>query len=87
MAGVLFTIESLSGQPTLSEVAQRLHVSPADLDASYGIVLIDPKRHLYSVLLDEKAAQNLRPLDSSVQGPFSNPGIGLYGPVRPGDRR
>jgi hypothetical protein len=83
----MYTISSPSGQPTLSDAAQKLRVSEDDLDKSYGVVLIDPKKSLYAVLVRQTAVQSPSALDPSVQGPFANPEIGLFGPVRSDDRR
>jgi hypothetical protein len=81
MAGLMFTIESPSGPPSLSEAARKLHVDQHDLDESFGVVLVDPKKHIYTVLVNEDAAGHVRaPGSSSVKGPYSNPGIGIYGP-------
>jgi hypothetical protein len=83
----MFTIESPTGPPSLSEAAQKLHVQQQDLDQSFGVVLIDPKRHLYTVLVNEDAAGQVRGTSESVKGPFANPRIGSYGPISPGGGR
>lgn len=80
MAGLMFTIESPTGTPSLSEAAQKLHVDTRDLDESFGVVLIDPQKHLYTVLVNEEAAGHVRAPGKSVKGPYSNPRIGTYGP-------
>jgi len=82
MADLMYTIESPSGPPSLSDAAQQLHVDRDDLDASFGVVLIDPKKHLYTVLVHENAIDNVRASDDSAEGPFSNPRIGTFGPVQ-----
>jgi hypothetical protein len=80
MAGVMYTISFPSGTPTLSEAAQQLHVSEEDLDKSFGVQLIDPTKHLYTVLVNQTADQP-SPGADPFRGPFSNPGIGLFGPT------
>jgi hypothetical protein len=77
----LYTIQSPSGAPTLAEVAARLHVSQSAVDASYGVVLIDPVRHLYAVRIFEGLGSSSSH-DPSVSGPFSDPKIEGFGPPR-----
>lgn len=80
MSGVMFTVELLIADPTLSDAAQELHVQVADLDPSFGVVLINPRKHLYTVLVRDYAASSAQ--GTKGEGPYSNPGIGLYGPTR-----
>ena len=44
--------------------------------------MIDPNKQLYTVLVKDSALDRVRPRDPSVRGPYSNPGIGRYGPLR-----
>jgi hypothetical protein len=60
-------------QPTLAQAAAHLGVSSDALDASFGVLLIDPARGLYTVLVEESALPTSLP--SGASGPFSNPKI------------
>lgn len=78
MADVMFTIKSPDKALTVSDAAQKLGVTEADLDQSFGVILTDPQQHLYTVLVNENAKYKVKPADDTVGGPFSNPGIGTY---------
>jgi hypothetical protein len=81
MGRVMLTLNGGGSAPSLDEVARRLEVRPAQLDADFGVVLIDPDRHLYTVRGDEDAAAAAAERDG-VEGPFSNPRIEPFGPPR-----
>jgi hypothetical protein len=83
MMDAMYTIEALQGRPTVAEVAQMLQVREADIDPSFGVVLIDPKRGLYTVRVRGQSGARPDTTDPRTRGPFSDPGIGLTGPVRP----
>jgi hypothetical protein len=78
MAGSMFTIKSPLQAPTLFEAANKLGLVEADLDQSFGIVLIDPQQHLYCILVSDNESSVVRPADGTVEGPFSDPKIGTY---------
>jgi hypothetical protein len=75
----MMTIESRRGAPTLEEAARMLKVGVEHLDKEFGVVLIDPNRHLYTVLVDAGAASTEA---EGVRGPYSNPGIAHFGRPR-----
>jgi hypothetical protein len=83
MADVMYTIEAPHGQPTLAQVAQILQVHKSDIDPSFGVVLIEPKRGLYTVRVCEQSSAKPDPKDPRVKGPFASPGIGHLGPLQP----
>jgi hypothetical protein len=78
--GVMFTIEWPSGQPSLAEAARVLKVQESDLDRSFGVVLIDPDTNEYTVLCRSQACGSVDQPGPGVKGPYSNPGIGAFGP-------
>ena len=85
MDGPMFTVDWPQGAPTLQEVAQVIGLPPSYLDESFGVRLIDPKTHTYAVLCRSEACAD-RATGSAgpgVEGPYSNPGIGTFGPPRP----
>jgi hypothetical protein len=85
-AGVMLTIEWPQGKPTLTEAAQALSVPEAVLDPSFGVVLVNPKTNRYSVLCQGPPCDAAQPPDQGKGGPFSNPGIGTFGPPEPEHR-
>jgi hypothetical protein len=82
VSGVLFTISSIAGAPSLTQASQMLGVDESALDPEFGVRLIDPRQHLYAVLVNETQAPQVKAQDGSVKGPFSNPGISDFGPPR-----
>src|ERR1700687_4254515 len=80
MGKVMLTI-TLDDQGSLESAAQRLGLSPKDLDQSFGVVEIDPAQHLYAVLVDEKRAEQASSREG-VSGPYSNPPIEPFGTPR-----
>jgi hypothetical protein len=83
MADVMYTIEAPHGRPTLAQAAQMLQVHESELDPSFGVVLIDPKRGLYTVRVCEQSGAKPDTTNPRVKGPFANPGIGHFGPLQP----
>ena len=79
---MMFTIKWPKGKPSLAEAANALHVKESDLDAAFGVVLIDPDRNEYTVLCRGPACASVRPSEPMVEGPYANPGIGTFGPPR-----
>jgi hypothetical protein len=77
----LFTIEWPAGKPTLREAAAALHMEESGLDPQFGVVSIDPARHLFAVRTrgDDAGAGSE---SAGVKGPFADPKIEAFGPVR-----
>jgi hypothetical protein len=80
MAGVLFTITSVDGAPSLAKAAEILGVRESALDTKFGVQLIDPRQKLYAVRVDQAEAPQVKEREGSVKGPFSNPVISDFGP-------
>jgi hypothetical protein len=77
---VLMVVKGDKGAPTLSDAARQLNVPVEDLDASFGVVAVDPNKGLYSVRV---RADHLKPGESSeYRGPFSDPKIEPMGPLK-----
>ena len=83
MHGVMFTIAFPGGRPSLREASFRLGVEASALDDSFGVALIDSCRGLYAVMVNEHAAAGLHTQGVELEGPFSNPAIGTFGPPEP----
>lgn len=81
------TVECPDGVPSVAAAAQQLGVQAGDLDPDFGVVLVDPRRHLYSVLVraDRLPASSPGDGDEDFHGPYANPRIAPFGPVRPAD--
>lgn len=78
--GVMFTIEWPRGQPSLADAAHVLQVQESDLDRSFGVVLTNPDTNEYTVLCRSEACASVGQPGPGVKGPYSNPGIGTFGP-------
>jgi hypothetical protein len=77
---VLMVVKGEKGAPSLADAARQLKVTTEDLDASFGVVAVDPDRQLYSVRV---RADRVKPDESSeYRGPFSDPEVGPVGPVK-----
>jgi hypothetical protein len=61
-------------KPKLRQIAEKLHIVETDLDPEFGVVLIDPDKQQYCIMIDAEVLKKIDP-DSEIQGPFSNPRI------------
>jgi len=77
----LMTVTAPHGKPSLADAAQRLGVELSDMDATFGVVPVDPDRGLYAVQVKAGRAQPAAP-GAEYHGPFSNPTIAPFGPVQ-----
>lgn len=84
MANAVVQFRSPVPRPTLAQAAARLGVSPADLDAQFGVIETDPVGGYYTVLVDTaaaaRAAAALRGSQDPAEGVFANPEQELLGP-------
>lgn len=79
----LITVEVPAGDASPEVVARQLGVELADIDATYGIVAIDPERRLYAVRVRAAALPGAAAMDrAKARGPFSNPKIAPFGRSR-----
>jgi len=69
----LMTVKGEGGAPSLEEAARKLNLDQGALDASFGVVLIDPAQHLYTVRVDASKLDPNR--TGSDSGPYSDPKI------------
>jgi hypothetical protein len=79
----LMTLTVPGGAPTLADAAKRLHVDLSDMDATFGVVPVDPDRGLYAVQVRTGRAPK-QTGSTDYQGPWSNPTIAPFGPVQDG---
>ncbi|GHG87618.1 hypothetical protein [Streptomyces lanatus] len=67
---------------TLRDAVRRLRLAEDEVDTAYGLVLVDPARHLYALLVTQSAGERLRGIPGAG-GPYANPRIEPFGPPRP----
>jgi hypothetical protein len=83
-ATMLMTVHGTDGPPTLAEAAEELGIVVDDLDSRFGVVATDPEKGLYTVQLREGRQPPKWDESKPYQGPYSNPKIAPFGPVRSG---
>ncbi|HEX8928677.1 MAG TPA: hypothetical protein VGA45_07185 [Actinomycetota bacterium] len=59
---------------SLEEVRRLLGLREDEVDPRFGVVNIDPNEHLYTILVEQEAAERVRDA-APVRGVFSNPRI------------
>jgi len=69
--------------PSIERAAEMLGVNAEAMDRGFGVVLIDPSKHLYAVQVRASAlpASGTGSADG-YSGPFANPRIDTFGPRR-----
>lgn len=76
MGKLLMTVDwPGDGKPSLKQVADHLKIEVRNIDAGYGLVLIDPEKNAYAFQVDEEAASGIKSGIKGVRGPFSDPKI------------
>ncbi len=81
MSKVMMTIQSGGTPPTIADIRRRYSLDDDDIDTDFGVVEVDPAEHVYTFLVEEKAASKISvDSDWSVEGPYSNPRIEPFGP-------
>ena len=74
MASVMMTLKLEPEQASLEEVRRLLGLAENEVDQRFGVVNINPSEHLYTILVDEEAAERVQHA-GPVRGVFSNPRI------------
>jgi hypothetical protein len=82
MAKIMVSFEVVGAAPTVDELKERFGLSDEEIDASFGVVEIDPETYTYTILVEASAVEKVQPGGSisNVEGPFSNPRIEPFGP-------
>jgi hypothetical protein len=77
VAKVMMTIRvRRAAAPTIHDIRERYHLAPDDLDATFGVIAVDPSDGTYTVLVEEGASSKLRSDPNwEITGPFSNPRV------------
>lgn len=77
---VMMTFTYPGGTPTVQDVMRKYGLQAEEMDASFGVIEIDPEDHLYSMMIDSAAAERIQPgSGGELKGPFSNPRIEPFG--------
>lgn len=78
----LMTVMIPGERPGIARAAEALGVAPAALDGAFGVVPIDPAKHLYAVQVRQDALPKTAKSSPEYSGPFANPRIEPFGPPR-----
>ena len=76
---MMMTVECLSPSPTIKDAAKALGVPVSAIDPAFGVIIIDPQRHLFAVQVESTAVTGGEGA-KSYRGPFSNPRIETFRP-------
>jgi hypothetical protein len=83
MAMVMMTLQCKGEPPTVKAIRERFSLAETEIDASFGVVEVDPEEHLFTFLVEEGAAAKIQPGgDWAVAGPYANPRVEPFGPPR-----
>jgi hypothetical protein len=74
MASVMVSLQLDPERASLEEVRRLLGLREDEVDPRFGVVNIDPNEHLYTILVEQEAAERVRNA-APVRGVFSNPRI------------
>lgn len=77
---VLMTVAIPGPRPGIVQAAKAMGVRRDALDKGFGVVPVDPERHLYAVQVRASEMPPAAPTNESYRGPFSNPRIAPFGP-------
>lgn len=78
---VMFDITWTDGTPTLDEIRRSLGLRAEDMDETFGVMQIDPDQPVFTIRLDEHAAERIDPeRRGDLRGPMSDPPIEPFGP-------
>jgi hypothetical protein len=79
MPRVMVSLRLDPEQASLPEVRRLLGLAADEVDPAFGVVNISPAEDLYTILVDEAAADRIAGAPA-VEGVFGNPRIEPYGP-------
>lgn len=83
MGKTMLTIKLDPDQASVDAVRKRFDLKPEEIDDRFGVVGVDPSKHVYAVLVDEQAATAIADRDPDVSGPFADAKIEPFGPPQP----
>ncbi|MEO9875754.1 MAG: hypothetical protein ABJM26_04280 [Anderseniella sp.] len=82
---VMMTVHGLAENPSVEDVAKLLNVPVAAIDAKFGIIIVDVKRHICTVRVDSDQLPKAVEQPEGVSGPYSDPKIAPFGTPEPDD--
>jgi hypothetical protein len=82
MAKVMVNIHTQGEAPTLQSVRERFGLRGEEIDSDFGVIEVDEKEGVYTILVDERAAAKLSgDARWKVTGPFPEGRIAPMGPT------
>ena len=69
----MYTIRGFHKPPDIAEAAKILKVSVEDIDASFGVVSVDPDQGLYCVMADYSKVPSSFGETKPYEGPWATP--------------
>jgi len=83
MTKMLINITWKEGEPTVDQIIEKYGIEPDEIDDDFGVIEIDPDENLYTLLIEQTAAErvrnNLGEDETDFEGPFSNARIEPFG--------
>lgn len=84
---VMMNVECPGDKPSIAVVARKLNVSVSAIDTKFGVILVDVKRHIYTVRVDkDQLPEDMQQQSEGVSGPYSDPKIAPFGTPEPDDK-
>jgi hypothetical protein len=71
-----------AGTPSLDEIKNSYGLQDREIDSNFGVVPIDLDQRLFTILVDEAAANRISGGKWDAKGPYSNPRIAPFGPPK-----
>ncbi|WP_108883349.1 hypothetical protein [Anderseniella sp. Alg231-50] len=76
---VMMNVQCPGDKPSIEVVAKKLNVTVSAIDTKFGIILVDVKRHIYTVRVDKEQLPKDQQQSEGVSGPYSDPKIAPFG--------
>jgi hypothetical protein len=80
MEKTLYTLSLGPDEANIEAVRHKLGLRPDQIDADFGVTLLDPGSSQYAVMVDSAAVAHLEG-SGQIKGPFANPKIETFGKV------
>lgn len=85
MQTIMLQFRHQGSVPTVDEVRQMFNLESDEIDRQFGVIVTDPSKEIYTVLVGTKARERIQAVLSSrpenpSEGLFANPRIEPFGP-------